>query len=112
MSGRARTIPRLGMRRAVGAAAVGYTLLAGLENMDFLDVPGARAAFLTVARYYLDGGPALLGWLGALALGAYVVFVTGLVALLPAEERTRWPALLTLTAGVGGPGFPSWARTC
>ena len=91
-------------RRTVGAAAIAYVVLSGLENMDFQHMPPAGADPDRIAAYYAGTpGLAITGWLGGLALAAYVVFVAGLVAVLPGECRTRWAALLMYAGGIGGP---------
>ncbi|MET7398821.1 hypothetical protein ABZS66_35565 [Dactylosporangium sp. NPDC005572] len=87
------------MRRWVGAAGVGYVVLAGLENLDFLAVPGRGDPALPAYYAANPGGLRLSVLAGALALVAYALFAAGLWALL----RPRPGAWLVLAAGIAGP---------
>ena len=88
--------------RLAGTAAVAYAVLAGLENMDFLTVPGAHADPAEVVAYYAIV-PGILAYAGLLGLGAYVVFAAALWALLPGDARARPAAVVLLAGGLGGP---------
>jgi hypothetical protein len=88
--------------RLAGIAAVAYVVLAGLENMDFLTVPGAHADPAEVVEYYA-GVPGILAYAGLLGLGAYVVFAAALWALLPGAARGHPSVVVLLAGGVGGP---------
>ncbi len=88
--------------RLAGTAAVAYAVLAGLENMDFLTVPGAHADPAEVVAYYATV-PGILAYAGLLGLGAYLVFAAALWALLPTGARRRPAAILMLAGGFGGP---------
>ena len=90
------------VRPLAGTAAVAYAVLAGLENMDFLTVPGAHADPAEVVAYYATV-PGILAYAGLLGLGAYAVFVAALWALLPGRDRSRPVAVLMLAGGFGGP---------
>ncbi|MEV4508908.1 DUF4386 family protein [Dactylosporangium sp. NPDC049525] len=92
----------LNVRWCTGAAGVGYVVLAGLENMDFLAAPGRGDPGATAAYYTANpGGLRLAALVGALALVSYAAFAAGLFAALQ-HRRDPW-ALLLVTAGVAGP---------
>ena len=95
--------------RLAGTAAVAYAVLAGLENMDFLTVPGAHADPAEVVAYYATV-PGILAYAGLLGLGAYLVFAAALWALLPTGARRRPAAILMLAGGFGGRCWrqPAW----
>ena len=68
-------------QRAIGAAGLGYVLLAGVENMELLRAPvfGAPAAEIRAA--YADGALAAVTiGAGALSLVCFAVFAAGLAA--------------------------------
>ena len=73
--------PALRHARAIGAAGLGYVLLAGVENMELLRAPvfGAPAAEIRAA--YADGALAAVTiGAGALSLACFAVFAAGLAA--------------------------------
>jgi hypothetical protein len=91
-----RRVPALVPRRAAGAAALGYVVAAGVENMELLGapLPGAPAAEIRAA--YADGALALTTALaGVLSLLLYAVFVA---SLAPQLRRSR----VALAAGLAG----------
>src|SRR5438552_13180891 len=90
------TQPLLGPagRRGIGTAAIAYALLAGVET-------STSRTYHRPARHPARSppttpppAPAFTGWIGGLALAAYIVFVAGLVSLIAPARRTRWASLV------------------
>jgi hypothetical protein len=80
------------MRRITGAAALAYVVLAAIENMELLGMPGLGASPAAIEAAYADTALGVVTVsAGALALLAYVVFAATLGA------RRVWPAV----AGAG-----------
>ena len=73
------------MRRITGAAALGYVVLAAIENMSLLGLPGLGAPASEVRAAYADTALGVVTVsAGALSLACYLVFAAGLQRLLPA----------------------------
>ena len=84
-------------RRLTGAAALGYVVLAGVENMEALRVPLSGAGAAEIRAVYADQALAAATWVaGALSLVLYCAFVLGLAARLRAAS---W----VLVSGLAGP---------
>jgi hypothetical protein len=90
------------MRRITGAAALAYVVLAAIENMELLGLPGLGAPASEIRAAYADRalGIVTVG-AGALSLLAYVVFAATLGA------RRLWPAVAG--AGLAGAGVAAAA---
>ena len=85
------------MRRITGAAALGYVVLAAVENMELLGAPGLGASNAAVQAAFADTALRVVTTVaGALSLACYVAFA--------ALAARRWlPAALT-GAGVARAG--------
>jgi hypothetical protein len=84
-------------RRLTGAAALGYVVLAGVENMEALRVPLSGAGAAEIHAVYADQALAAVTWVaGALSLALYCAFALGLVARVRA-------AAWVLVNGLAGP---------
>ena len=84
-------------RRLTGAAALGYVVLAGVENMEVLRMPLSGAGVAEIRAVYADKALALVTWVaGALSLVLYCAFAVGLVSRLRAGA-------LALASGLAGP---------
>ena len=82
------------MRRITGAAALAYVVLAAIENMELLGLPGLGAPAAEVRAAYADTALGVVTVsAGALSLLAYVVFAAAL--------RPRW-------LWRGGRRAPAW----
>ena len=89
------------MRRIAGAAALGYVVLAAIENMELLGLPSLGAPAAEIGAAYADQALSTVTvTAGALSLLCYVVFAA---ALLP---RSAW-----LWAAAGGAGLAGGAAT-
>jgi hypothetical protein len=99
--------PRALTRPVTGAAALGYVVLAGVENMELLRAPLAGgAAAAGVRGLYADGAVAAVTTVaGALSLALYCVFAVGLAARL--RPAGVWGSL-ALAAGLGGPAIAAF----
>ena len=85
------------MRRITGAAALAYVVLAAIENMELLGMPGLGASDAAIEAAYADTALGVVTvTAGALSLLAYVVFATTLV------PHMAWAALGG--AGLAGAG--------
>lgn len=90
------------MRRITGAAALAYVVLAAVENMELLGLPGLGAPPSEVRAAYADTALNVVTvGAGALSLIAYVVFAATVGA------RRRWPAFAA--AGLAGAGVTAAA---
>jgi len=100
LSQRYRVVARAGVPAAwAGAAALGYVIGSGVENMELLRAPLPGAAAADIRAAYADSALALVTALaGVAALLLYVVFAA---ALAP---RLRWPRV-ALVAGLAGPAL-------
>ena len=86
------------MRRATGAAALGYVVLAAIENMGLLGAPGLGASDAEVRAAYADTALAVVTTTaGALSLASYVAFAA-LVA--PRRLPAALAGALLAAAGV------------
>jgi hypothetical protein len=86
------------MRRATGAAALGYVVLAAIENMGLLGAPGLGAPDAEVRAAYADTALAVVTTTaGALSLASYVAFAA-LVA--PRRLPAALAGALLAAAGV------------
>jgi hypothetical protein len=85
------------MRRITGAAALAYVVLAAIENMELLGLPGLGAPASEIRAAYDDRALGIVTVsAGALSLVAYLVFAATLGA------RRLWPAIAgTALAGAG-----------
>jgi hypothetical protein len=85
------------MRRATGAAALGYVVLAAIENMGLLVAPGLGASHAGVRAAYADTALVVVTTAaGALSLACYVAF-----AALLAPRRLLVALAGALLAGAG-----------
>ena len=90
------------MRRITGAAALAYVVLAAIENMELLGLPGLGAPASEIRDAYADTALGVITVVaGALSLLAYVVF-----AVLVRPKRL-WPAFAG--AGLAGAGVAASA---
>ena len=90
------------MRRITGAAALAYVVLAAIENMELLGLPGLGAPASEIRAAYADTALGVVTVsAGALSLLAYVVFAATLGA------RRLWPAFAG--AGLAGAGVAAAA---
>jgi hypothetical protein len=88
-------------RRLAGAAALGYVISAGVENMEVLGAPSRRAAATDIRAAYSDQALAAVTFTaGALSLLFYAALVVALLAWLPRGAPGRRMVLL---GGVLGP---------
>ncbi len=85
------------MRRITGAAALAYVVLAAIENMELLGLPGLGAPASEIRDAYADTALGVVTvTAGALSLIAYVVFAA------TAGARRLWPAVAGASlAGAG-----------
>jgi hypothetical protein len=100
------------MRRATGAAALGYVVLAAIENMGLLGAPGLGAPDAEVRAAYADTALAVVTTAaGALSLACYVAFAALLaprrllVALAGALLAAAGVVLVALLVAGGDPGL-------
>lgn len=85
------------MRRITGAAALAYVVLAAVENMELLGLPGLGAPASEVRAAHADTALGVVTvTAGALSLLAYVVFAATLGA------RRIWPAFAGAWLALGG----------
>ena len=90
------------MRRITGAAALAYVVLAAIENMELLGMPGLGAPASEVRAAYADTALGVVTVsAGALSLLAYVVFAAAL--------RPRWLWAAAGGAGLAGAGVAAAA---
>jgi hypothetical protein len=90
------------MRRITGAAALAYVVLAAIENMELLGLPGLGASDAVIEAAYADTALGVVTvCAGALSLLSYVAFA---VLLRP---RTWWAAVVG--AGLAGTGVAAAA---
>ena len=85
------------MRRITGAAALAYVVLAAIENMELLGMPGLGASASEIRAAHADTALGVVTvTAGALSLLAYVVFAA------TAGARRLWPAVAgAAMAGAG-----------
>jgi hypothetical protein len=90
------------MRRIAGAAALAYVVLAAIENMELLGLPGLGAPAAEVRAAYADRALSIVTvCAGGLSLVAYVVFAAAL------RPRRLWAAVAA--AGLAGAGVAAAA---
>jgi hypothetical protein len=90
------------MRRITGAAALAYVVLAAIENMELLGLPGLGAPAGEVRAAYADTALGVVTIAaGALSLLAYVAFAVSL------RPKRLWPAFAG--AGLAGAGVTAAA---
>jgi hypothetical protein len=90
------------MKRITGAAALAYVVLAAVENMELLGLPGLGASASEVRAAYADTALSVVTVsAGALSLLAYVVFAAAVGA------RRLWPGVAA--AGLAGAGVAAAA---
>jgi hypothetical protein len=94
---RPSALPRVRVaHRLAGAAALGYVIAAGVENMELLRAPGPGAGAADVRAAYADGAlAAVTAAAGVLSLVLYAVFAA---SLAPGLRRPR----AALASGLAG----------
>ena len=91
------------MRRVTGAAALGYVVLAAIENMGLLGAPGLGAPAAEVRAAYADTALGIVTTAaGALSLACYVVFAA---LLAPRRLPVALAAVALAATGVGMAGL-------
>lgn len=90
------------MRRITGAAALAYVVLAAIENMELLGLPGLGASDAAIRAAYADTALGVVTVsAGALSLLAYVVFAL--------RFRPRMAGAAVAGAGLAGAGVAAAA---
>ena len=91
------------MRRVTGAAALGYLVLAAIENMGLLGAPGLGAPATEVRAAYADTALGIVTTAaGALSLACYAVFAA---LLAPRRLPVALAAVAVAATGVGMAGL-------